>query len=166
MTDTALQSELIEMGRVDLEVTRAALDQEDHEAQLAWRRVTAAHAERLAEILEVHGWPGDDLVGREASQAAWKVAQHADHRLDVQRLALTMLAEAVAEGRAAARDLAFLTDRVRVNEGRRQVYGTQIAGVRDGRPVPWPLEEPERMEELRAAAGIESFAAQTGVPAA
>ncbi len=163
VTDTELQAELMEMGRVDLEVTTAALDQEDFEAQLAWRRVTAAHAERLAEILDAHGWPGDDLVGRPASQAAWKVAQHADHRLDVQRLALVLLSEAVAEGRAGARDLVFLTDRVRVNEGRRQVYGTQIAGVRDGVPVPWPCEEPERVEELRAEAGVESFAAQTGL---
>ncbi len=52
VTDTELQAELMEMGRVDLEVTTAALDQEDFEAQLAWRRVTAAHAERLAEILD------------------------------------------------------------------------------------------------------------------
>lgn len=53
--------------------------------------------------------------------------------------------------------LAFLRDRTLVNEGRKQIYGTQIAGVKDGTPVPWPCEEPERMNELRAEVGIEPF---------
>ncbi|MFD5780205.1 DUF6624 domain-containing protein [Streptomyces sp. NPDC126933] len=44
-----------------------------------------------------------------------------------------------------------------VNEGRKQVYGTQIAGVKDGSPIPWPCEEPERMDELRVEVGIEPF---------
>ncbi|MFJ4526257.1 DUF6624 domain-containing protein, partial [Streptomyces sp. NPDC088810] len=60
-------------------------------------------------------------------------------------------------GSASPRELAFLRDRTLVNEGRKQVYGTQIAGVKDGAPVPWPCEEPERMDELRAAIGIEPF---------
>jgi hypothetical protein len=44
-----------------------------------------------------------------------------------------------------------------VNEGRKQIYGTQIVGVKDGAPVPWPCEEPERVDELRAEVGIEPF---------
>lgn len=52
----------------------------------------------------------------------------------------------------------MLRDRVLVNEGRRQIYGTQIAGVRDGAPIPWPWEEPDRIDRLRAEVGLESFA--------
>jgi hypothetical protein len=29
--------------------------------------------------------------------------------------------------------------------------------VKDGAPVPWPCEEPERVDELRAEVGIEPF---------
>ncbi|GGU65339.1 hypothetical protein GCM10010274_62480 [Streptomyces lavendofoliae] len=29
--------------------------------------------------------------------------------------------------------------------------------MKDGAPVPWPCEEPEHMDELRAEAGIEPF---------
>lgn len=65
--------------------------------------------------------------------------------------------QAVSAGSASPRELAFLRDRTLVNEGRKQVYGTQIAGVKDGAPVPWPCEEPERMDELRAEVGIEPF---------
>lgn len=65
--------------------------------------------------------------------------------------------QAVSAGSAGPRELAFLCDRTLVNEGREQVYGTQIAGVKDGAPVPWPCEEPERMDERRAEVGIEPF---------
>ncbi|CAH9414596.1 hypothetical protein SGL43_01601 [Streptomyces globisporus] len=65
--------------------------------------------------------------------------------------------QAVSAGAADPRELAFLRDRTLVNEGRQQVCGTQIAGVKDGAPVPWPCEEPERVDELRAAVGIEPF---------
>ncbi|MCB5907860.1 DUF6624 domain-containing protein [Streptomyces pinistramenti] len=94
-----------------------------------------------------------------AGQLAWRrlTAQHADRQLDVQRRALRMMARAVAAGSADPRELAFLCDRTLVNEGRKQVYGTQIAGVRDGSPLPWPCEEPERMDALRAEVGIEPF---------
>lgn len=36
---------------------------------------------------------------------------------------------------------------------------SRSAGVKDGSPVPWPCEEPERVDALRAEAGIERFAA-------
>lgn len=65
--------------------------------------------------------------------------------------------QAVSAGSTSPRELAFLRDRTLVNEGRKQVYGTQIAGVKHGAPVPWPCEEPERMDELRAEVGIEPF---------
>ncbi|MFD8998685.1 DUF6624 domain-containing protein [Streptomyces abikoensis] len=127
--------------------------------QLAWRRLTARHGDRLAEIMDELGWPTAGLVGADAARAAWLIAQHADRQLGVQRRALRLLEEAVAAGAAGPRELAFLRDRVLVNDGRKQIYGTQIAGVENGSPVPWPCEEPERVDELRAAVGIEPFAA-------
>lgn len=45
-------------------------------------------------------------------------------------------------GETGVRDLAFLRDRVLVDEQRGQIYGTQIAGVQDGVPIPWPCESP------------------------
>ncbi|MBD0672165.1 DUF6624 domain-containing protein [Streptomyces sp. CBMA156] len=125
--------------------------------QAAWRRLTARHGDRLAEIMAEHGWPTERTLGAEAARAAWLVAQHADRQLDVQRRAAALLGEAVARGEASARDLAFLRDRLAVNEGREQRYGTQIGAVADGRPVPWPCEDPERLDERRAEVGIEPF---------
>jgi hypothetical protein len=117
------------------------------------------HADRLKELLEKEGgWPTAGRVGEQAARAAWLIAQHADTQLDVQRLAVRMLRTAVEKGEASRRDLALLEDRIPVNEGRFQVYGTQIADAVDGRPIPWPCVDPERMDERRAEVGIESLA--------
>ncbi|WP_425586299.1 DUF6624 domain-containing protein [Streptomyces sannanensis] len=135
----------------------AGANSDDPAEQLAWRCLTARHGDRLNEIMDEYGWPTAELVGEEAARGAWLIAQHADRQLDVQRCALRLMQRAVDEGSAGRRELAFLRDRTLVNEGRRQIYGTQIAGVRNGSPIPWPCEEPERMDELRQEAGIEPF---------
>jgi hypothetical protein len=69
------------------------------------------------------------LVGEEGSIAAWVIAQHLDHDPALQRRCLELLERAVAAADADAESLAFLTDRVLVNEGRPQRYGTQGAGA-------------------------------------
>ncbi len=154
----ALTDELVAMSAVDIRATLEAVNQDDHAAQLAWRRVTVEHGDRLAEIIAEHGWPTARLVGPAAAVGAWKLAQHADRQLDVQRRALALLSDAVAAGEASPRELALLRDRVLVNEGQEQIYGTQIAGVRDGTPVPWPCVDPERLDERRAEVSLEPFA--------
>ncbi|PZT68732.1 hypothetical protein DN402_13570 [Streptomyces sp. SW4] len=153
---TALAAELVDMAAADHRLAAGA-NSDDPAEQLAWRRLTARHGDRLREIMDEYGWPTAELVGEEAARAAWLVAQHADRQLDVQRRALQLMQQAVSAGSAGPRELAFLRDRTLVNEGRKQVYGTQIAGVKDGAPVPWPCEEPERLDELRAEVGIEPF---------
>ncbi|GGM05692.1 hypothetical protein GCM10010129_56620 [Streptomyces fumigatiscleroticus] len=152
----ALAAELTQMAAADHESAVRA-NSDDPAEQLAWRRLTARHGDRLNEIMREFGWPTADLVGEEAARAAWLIAQHADRLLDVQRRALQLMEQAVSAGLASPRDLAFLRDRTLVNEGRKQICGTRIAGVKDGAPVPWPCEEPERVDELRAEVGIEPF---------
>ncbi|SEF46236.1 hypothetical protein SAMN04489712_10198 [Thermomonospora echinospora] len=155
--NTELADELVAMAEADHAAVRKGLS-DDFAEQLQWRRLTAEHGDRLGRIMDEHGWPTVPMVGPEAARAAWLIAQHADRQLDVQRRALVLMEQAVAAGEAGVRELAFLRDRVRVNEGRPQIYGTQIAGVRDGAPVPWPCEDPEAMDRLRAEVGIDPFA--------
>lgn len=159
--ETRLAAELVAMAAEDhAAATRA--HSEDAAERLAWRRLAARHGDRLAEIMDAYGWPTAARVGEDAARAAWLIAQHADHQLHVQRRAVELMTAAVEAGGASARELAFLTDRMLTNEGREQIYGTQIAGVdANGGPVPWPCREPDRVDALRAGVGIEPFAAYT-----
>jgi hypothetical protein len=146
-----LADELIAMGEADLALAQQAMYAEDVELQQAWRRLTARHADRLTEILDTSGWPGG--LGAGAAYAAWKIAQHADRQLDVQRRVLALIEGAPDPG-VGAKEIAMLRDRVLVNEGRDQLYGTQVAGVVDGRPVLWPVADPDGLAERRAGAGL------------
>jgi hypothetical protein len=127
---------------------------DDLDAQLAHRRVTTRNADRLGRVMDEHGWPTEELVGAEAARRAWIIAQHADRQLDIQRRAVDLMTAAGAD----RTQIAMLQDRVLVNEGRPQRYGTQFTAVA-GKPVPWPCEEPDRVDELRAEVGLPSTAA-------
>ena len=112
----------------------------------------------MAEIIASHGWPGSTLVGEDGAKAAWLLVQHADHDVPLQERCLALLRDAVAEGEASSADLAYLTDRVCVNRGREQIYGTQFHG--EGSEYrPRPIADPATLDERRAAVGLDPFAA-------
>lgn len=50
-------------------------------------------------------------------------------------------------------DLAYLTDRVLLAEGKPQIYGTQIE-VRDGRWQPCQVEDPDNLDCRRQESGL------------
>ena len=114
--------------------------------------------ERLAEIIDEHGWPGYSLVGEEAEDAAWAIAQHSDLDPDFQRLALTYLAAAVEAGDASPGNLAYLTDRIAVAAGDPQTYGTQVMCGEDGPEPVTPLEDEASVDERRADASLPPLA--------
>jgi Family of unknown function (DUF6624) len=121
-------------------------------------RIEVANTDRLRAIIAEHRWPGRVLVGDEGAEAAWLIAQHADRQLDFQREALALLERAVHDGDAPASHLAYLTDRVRMNEGRPQLFGTQVADITNRVASPWPIEDEEHVDQRRANAGLESLA--------
>lgn len=121
--------------------------------------VFQVNLDRMRVILATYGWPGRSLVGDEGSHGAWLLLQHADQDTVLQRTALVRLEEAVRAGEASGQDLAYLTDRVRVAEGRPQVYGTQLQYDSRGCASPKPSEEPESLDARRAAAGLEPIGA-------
>ncbi|NLP82453.1 hypothetical protein HF576_01175 [Microbacterium sp. CFH 90308] len=114
--------------------------------------------ERLAEILAEHGWPSYSLVGEEAEDAAWAIAQHSDHDPEFQRLALRHLRAAVEAGDASPGNLAYLTDRIAVGAGRPQEYGTQIGCGEDGPAPATPIRDEAGVDARRAEVGLAPLA--------
>jgi hypothetical protein len=94
MVDEALARELIDMTDEDRRLQAGALG-DGLSAQSAHRRVTTRNGDRFAAILDEHGWPTAELAGSEAARRARLVAQHADRQLDLQRLSLKLMGDAV-----------------------------------------------------------------------
>jgi hypothetical protein len=143
--DQALHDELMAMFRRDQAGRTGGVDNEGD----------TARTERLKEIIEEYGWPTTDLVGKDGADAAWAIAQHSDLDPEFQAEALELIRAAAEDGQASWGNVAYLEDRVAAGAGKPQTYGTQIGCVRGRAKLATPLTEPERVDELRAEAGLE-----------
>jgi hypothetical protein len=113
------------------------------------------HADRMREIITKIGWPTISKVGVSCSHMAWLLVQHADHDVEFQKCCLDLMKQA-PQGEVNLEDIAYLEDRVRVNEERPQLYGTQFHG--EGSEYgPRPIEDPEQVDERRKSIGMESL---------
>lgn len=98
------------------------------------------------------------MVGDDGATAAWAITQHSDLDPQFQRQMLILMQAAAAAGEASPGDVAYLTDRVAANAGEPQTYGTQMGCSENGKPLPATLADPERVDELRASAGLPPLA--------
>jgi len=150
--DEELRAELLRRMDKDQEARRS----EDLESG-AFEVVDAENLPWLKDLIHSRGWPGASLVGPDGAHAAWLLVQHADADPKFQRHCLILLSAAVAAGEASLVDKAFLTDRVLLHEGKQQEYGTQMTR-RGGKWVPKNPRDPGRLDERRAAVGLEPIA--------
>ena len=79
---------------------------------------------------------------------------------DLQHRALEHLEIAVDNGDADPLHYACLLDRVRMAEGRPQVFGSQFVSAGDESVAPWPIEDPVGLDERRRRVGLEPLATQ------
>jgi hypothetical protein len=113
------------------------------------------NTERMKGIVEKIGWPTVSKVGSEASRMSWLLVQHADHDVEFQNKCLALM-RFESESEVLKIDVAYLEDRVRVNEGRPQLYGTQFYGQGDSYG-PRPIEDPEHVDQRRKELGLDSL---------
>ena len=124
---------------------------------ITMREIDRRNTARMKEIVDRYGWPGIAMVGKDGEQAAFLLVQHADQEHAFQKRCLVLLTEAVKGGQALAEHMAYLTDRVRVAEKRKQLYGTQLhyAG---GRLEPDTIEDEARVDSRRQSVGLPPLA--------
>ena len=161
MVNDGLRGDLLAMRDEDFSVREELLEA----GQLGGTyvpRMEAVHlknAARLRELIKQHGWPAEDIAGKDGAEAAWIIAQHAVGEPEFQRCVLHLLRECAAAGRTPAWHAAYLEDRIAMYEERPQRFGSQwIDDPRDGRIRPWKLSDPDRVNELRGSVGLRPLA--------
>jgi hypothetical protein len=120
------------------------------------QRTDKENTDRLGRIVERYGWPTYTLVGKDGAQAAWLLAQHADSSPKFQRKCLDLMAK-LPRGEISQQNVAYLTDRVLLTEGKKQLYGTQVT-LTDGKWKPRPLEDEANVDKRRSAVGLPPLA--------
>lgn len=153
-----LQAKLEKLKQRDIQ-TRSKLLEEgrlygvyDEEMQ----KVHRENAEALDEIIATQGWPGIAKVGLEGSRVAWLIAQHAICTPHLQRKFLEFMARAADSGDVPMKQVAMLSDRIRFNEGKPQLYGTVLDWNEIGE-LSCQLENPEKVDERRAQVDLPPF---------
>ena len=106
---------------------------------------------RVEEIIAKYGYPGKALVGTPENRAAWIVIQHSSPQV-IQKY-LPMLREAVKNGDLDRQSLALTEDRNLMYQGKKQIYGSEFFFL-IWKPAFSPIENPEKVNELRKEAGF------------
>ena len=166
----ALRDEIWRMQRVDQGARILYLNRPKETPDSIWDKVRneillidEQNTLRATQIIDSFGrWPGRDVLGYSADLTLWLCIQHADQRPEVAVRYLPMLKAAVDERRTDPMHYAYLIDRIRMHEGREQVYGTQTYRAKTDNGSTFffviPIEDVDHVDERRAAMGMESLA--------
>lgn len=152
-----LQDQLLAMQSRDLDTREKLANSGELFKQGYHPEMKAIHQQnnqQIADIIHQYGWPGYDLVGEEGCHAAWLVVQHAVLEPELQQHCLALLEQAVQQDQAHPRMYAYLLDRVLVQKGEKQVFGTQHESDSEGNLIPCPLLIPQHIDLLRKSVGL------------
>ncbi len=117
----------------------------------------------LNEIIDKIGYPTVEKVGKEAHEAAWLVIQHSIGQPQFMKKCAKLLENVVSKDKATARNLAYLTDRIAVFEGKPQRYGTQFDWDKNGKLSPYSFDNLTQVNQRRKSIGLNSLEEQTEI---
>jgi len=160
-----IAEKIIELKNADLKL-RARLIKNGQLSEGYNEEMEALHnnnAKILNEIIDKVGYPTSDKVGKEASEAAWLVIQHSIGQPSFMKKCVKLLEKAVEKDKADPINLAYLSDRIAVFEGKPQLYGTQFDWDKNGELMPKPFDNLTEVNDLRRSVGLNTLEEQTQI---
>jgi len=113
---------------------------------------------QLKKLFDQYGYLGYDKVGQVSSTNFWLLAQHADRHPSFQDSVLSKMKIEAEKGNASLTYYAYLVDRVKINTGQLQIYGTQmILNSTKTSFISMPTVDPEKLNERRKSVGLPSI---------
>ena len=120
------------------------------------REIDSINLIKVERIISKYGYPGRDLVGSPANETVFYVIQHSD-KIDKY---LPLMRKAAENGDISKTELVMMEDRHLMNNGKEQIYGTQIRGInKDGEWIHfvWPIKDPDSINKLRKSIGLSTI---------
>ncbi|MDB5155148.1 MAG: DoxX family protein [Mucilaginibacter sp.] len=114
----------------------------------------------IESVFKKYGYPGKTLVDTPANEAAWYIIQHSNkiHQY------MPMMKKAADENELPYRLYAMMLDRELMNQGKEQIYGTQVACQKfknsGNQCIVWPIKDPDKVNQRRRMAGFSSTVEQ------
>jgi hypothetical protein len=118
----------------------------------------------LKKIFKEYGFMGIEEVGKQGSGNFWLMMQHCDKDPKFQEEVLSEMKKHIERKNANPSNYAYLIDRVNVNTGKPQVYGTQMSINKEQSSFePKPVIEPENLNKRREEVGLGTIEEYIGV---
>lgn len=128
------------------------------EVRAIWKkqeRLDAINLKEIEKIIAQFGYPGKTLVGESRKSIVFLVIQHAD--LETRMKYLPVLKKAAESGEISQSSFAIMMDRNEMDEGRPQLYGSQLREIGRERKI-YPIVNEHEVDLRRAAVGLEPLA--------
>ncbi len=161
---TSLKKELTHIYKLDQKY-RIVLDSLVRKAGLKWDhpeiqkiipeavKQDSLNLSRVLFILDSCGWIGVRQIGAEANQALFVVIQHADSSILIKYFPL--LAKSYELGETPGKYYALMMDRILIDRGQKQLYGTQMQPEKkEGKFIPFPIEDKPGVNQRRKKVGL------------
>jgi hypothetical protein len=113
----------------------------------------------IKQLIHLWGWPGYKILGDEGDNDLWVLVQHADEDVVFQEYVLQLMEAAVLSNNTDKKRYAYLYDRVCVNRGYRQLFGTQALSADASNVVFQPLQDSIHVDRYRRAFGLPTLEA-------
>ena len=155
-TQPALREELARRAAADAGVRDAAMAKgtPDPAAMQKVLKTDAGNLAWLKELVARQGFPTVAQVGAQGVANAWLLAQHADRDNAFQWQVLRTLQARGEQAGVRKQELAMMTDRVLLAQGKPQRYGTQFAAGEGGKLRMQPVGDRAGLDARRAAMGL------------
>ena len=151
-----IREALLDMMERDQRARRSSRLADDENALRILTEIDRKNTAQMHQIVGENGWPTISAVGSDGAKAAWLLVQHADLDVGFQRQCLQLMEAELGRGEVYPANVAYLTDRVLVNEGKKQEYGTQFYSV-NGTWEPRPIRNVRHVDKRRKRMGLSTL---------
>lgn len=107
---------------------------------------------KVENIISTYGWLGKSKIGDWANSTLFIVIQHAQDN-SIREKFYPLLEESVKEGESRKSDLATMKDRILIENGQPQIYGTQTNNLGQL----FPVENKNKLNKRRRQVGLKKI---------
>ncbi len=135
------------MAKIEQRARRLATPHKKGLESLLVYTIDGIHNRYIHQIIDEYGYPTEKSVGKEGMKKFWLLVQHQDSDVTLQKACLRKCD-------FAPKEKAYLIDRVLVNTGKKQRYGTQMRRTINGSLAPRTITQKKGVDARRKSVGL------------
>lgn len=138
-------------------IVNCGRDSDEYKQQKkAMRESDSLNIIKFKSLIDLKGWPDVERVGEAQMTTVFLVLVHAD--LEDKRFYYPFLEQSVASGDLPKGAWATFIDKMKANEGKKQIYGTQLElNDSSGKYELYPVEDVNKLNERRFEMELDSI---------